>query len=111
MKFKIIDEAKFNGEEHIQRHYADHVLKDGEEFSALDDDARQKVDMGYDGRYLVNHGSKVYKTRFHLAAITPEEYSAFTLDNVYILLSITFDEYFTASSYLRIYNATRARNA
>ena len=48
----------------------------GEEFSALDDDARQKVDMGYDGRYLVNHGSKVYKTRFHLAAITPEEYSA-----------------------------------
>lgn len=36
MKFKIIDEAKFNGEEHIQRHYADHVLKDGEEFSALD---------------------------------------------------------------------------
>ena len=47
-----------------------------EEFSALDQQARQEVDMGYcEGRF-VNHSTKVYKTRFHLATITPEAYSA-----------------------------------
>ena len=36
LKFKIIDEAKFSGAEHLARHYKAHVLQDGEEFSVFD---------------------------------------------------------------------------
>ena len=46
------------------------------ELAALDNDARQKVDVGYSGGRLGNHGSKVYKTRFHLTELKEAEYSA-----------------------------------